>query len=167
MGRADIALKACQIISEVLRDFEIILYSSDVKSRRIARKLSRDNGLNITMYKKHQLSHEKMLELFRNARVYIGISESDGISTSLLDAISSGCFPVQTDTSCANEWISDGTTGSLVDFRDLEGIASAIQVALTDSVLVDNAALINIETAKARLSVNAISSDITQFYNSF
>ena len=167
VGRADIALKACQIISEVLRDFEIILYSSDVKSRRIARKLSRDNGLNITMYKKHQLSHEKMLELFRNARVYIGISESDGISTSLLDAISSGCFPVQTDTSCANEWISDGTTGSLVDFRDLEGIASAIQVALTDSVLVDNAALINIETAKARLSVNAISNDITQFYNSF
>jgi glycosyltransferase involved in cell wall biosynthesis len=106
-----------------------------------------------------------MLELFRSARLYIGISESDGISTSLLDAISSGCFPIQTNTSCANEWVEDGKTGSLVGFQDVKKIAEVIELALSNNALVDNAALVNIETAQTRLSVDAIGRDIAQFYN--
>jgi glycosyltransferase involved in cell wall biosynthesis len=164
VGRSDIALQACRMAFETLRDFEIILYSSDVKSRRIARRLSDEKGLKITMYDKHELSHEQMLSLFRNARIYIGISESDGISTSLLDAISSGCYPIQTNTSCANEWVADGATGSLVDFQDIHGIADAIENALKNDDLVDSASRVNIRTAKARLSSASIRRDINQFY---
>jgi glycosyltransferase involved in cell wall biosynthesis len=165
VGRADLALQACRIASESLKGFEIVLYSSDLKSRRLARSLAKDHDLNVTIYKKHKLSHEGMLELFRSARIYIGISESDGISTSLLDAISSGCFPIQTNTSCANEWVVDGETGSLVDFQDVEKIGAAIETALSNNDLVDSAALVNIETAQNRLSVDAVGRDIAQFYN--
>jgi glycosyltransferase involved in cell wall biosynthesis len=165
VGRADLALQACGIASESLKDFEIVLYSSDLKSRRLARGLAKSHNLNVTIYKKHKLSHERMLELFRSARLYIGISESDGISTSLLDAISSGCFPIQTNTSCANEWVEDGKTGSLVGFQDVKKIAEVIELALSNNALVDNAALVNIETAQTRLSVDAIGRDIAQFYN--
>ncbi len=165
VGRADLALQACRTAAESLRGFEIVLYSSDLKSRRLARGLAKDHELNVTIYKKHKLSHEKMLELFRSARIYIGISESDGISTSLLDAISSGCFPIQTNTSCANEWVVDGETGSLVDFQDVKRIGAAIETALSNDELVDSAALVNIETAQNRLSVDVVSRDIAQFYN--
>jgi glycosyltransferase involved in cell wall biosynthesis len=165
VGRADLALQACQIAAESLRGFEIVLYSSDLKSRRLARGLAKNHNISVTIYKKHKLSHEKMLELFRSARIYIGISESDGISTSLLDAISSGCFPIQTNTSCANEWVTDGLTGSLVDFNDVNSISSAIHMALTNDDLVDNAALVNIATAQSRLSGDAIGKDINQFYS--
>lgn len=165
VGRADLALQACRMASESLRNFEIVLYSSDIKSRWIARKLKKECNLNVSIYKKHELSHEKMLELFRSARIYIGISESDGISTSLLDAISSGCFPIQTNTSCANEWVTDGLTGSLVDFQDVNDISTAIRMALTNDDLVDNAALVNIATAQSRLSGDAIGKDINQFYS--
>jgi len=164
VGRADIALDACRIASEALKNFKIVLYSSDVRSRRIAKRLARETGLDITTYRKHELSHEEMLELFRNARTYVGISESDGISTSLLDAISSGCFPIQTTTSCASEWVVDGVSGLLVDFRDVNGIASAIENALTGDEFVDNAAVKNLKIAQTRLSDQTIESDIHQFY---
>jgi len=164
VGRADLALQACQIVGEGLRSYEIVLYSSDIRSRRFARRIARDLDLNVTIYKKHQLSHEEMLELFRRARIYIGISESDGISTSLLDAISSGCFPIQTNTSCADEWITDGRTGFLVDYTDLNGIAGALSRAVTDNELVDRAAIENVETARARLSTDAMRTDIDLFY---
>jgi glycosyltransferase involved in cell wall biosynthesis len=82
-----------------------------------------------------------------------------------LDAISSGCFPIQTNTSCANEWVVDGETGSLVDFQDVEKIGAAIETALSNNDLVDSAALVNIETAQNRLSVDAVGRDIAQFYN--
>jgi glycosyltransferase involved in cell wall biosynthesis len=165
VGRADIALQACWNAAENLKNFEIVLYSSDMKSRRIARRLSRTQGLSITIYKKHQLSHDAMLNLFRQARIYIGISDSDGISTSLLDAISSGCYPIQTTTSCANEWVVDGITGSLVDVKNVHGISIAVQTALADDNLVDNAAMMNISNAQRQLSGDSIHGDLTQFYN--
>jgi glycosyltransferase involved in cell wall biosynthesis len=164
VGRADLALQACRMANETLRDFEVVLYSSDAKSRRMARQLSDEKGLNITIYRKHELSHEQMLDLFRNSRIYIGISESDGISTSLLDAISSGCYPIQTNTSCANEWVEDGITGSLVDIQDINGIITAIEIALVSDDLVDAASRLNIQNAKNRLTSKLIGIDIHQFY---
>ncbi len=164
VGRADLALQACESVSESLRGFEIVLYSSDFKSRRIARRLAKSADLNITIYKKHQLSHEEMLSLFRRSRVYMGVSESDGISTSLLDSISSGCFPIQTSTSCANEWVSDGLTGCIVNFNDPKSIADALMLALTNDELVNDACRENIGTAQTRLSGNSIGRDIAQFY---
>jgi glycosyltransferase involved in cell wall biosynthesis len=167
VGRADLALEACRIAAETIKGFEIILYSSDVKSRRIARQLSIEKGLNITMFRKHELGHEQMLDFFRNSRIYIGISESDGISTSLLDAISSGCYPIQTNTSCANEWVADGVTGSLVDLHDIHGISAAIENAIKNDHLVDAASHLNIKTARTRLSSESIGQDIHQFYELF
>jgi glycosyltransferase involved in cell wall biosynthesis len=81
-----------------------------------------------------------------------------------LDAISSGCYPIQTNTSCANEWVEDGITGSLVDIQDINGIIAAIENALVSDELVDAASRLNILNAKNRLTSKLIGIDIHQFY---
>jgi hypothetical protein len=53
-----------------------------------------------------------LLEKFSKARVYIGCSASDGISTSFLEAIVQGAYPIQTNTSCAGEWVDKGFAAS-------------------------------------------------------
>ena len=94
----------------------------------------------------------------------LGVSLSDGISTSLLEAMVSGCFPIQTGTSCADEWVVDGGTGMIVDVDDVPGIAEALRRALGDDQLVDRAAEINHGVAIARLDEGAIRRKSFRFY---
>ena len=164
VGRADIALAAIGLCSNELKDYEVCLYSSDFRSRRIARRLARDNGITIKLLKKYELTHDEMLQYFRESRIYIGISMSDGISTSLLEAIASGAFPIQTDTSCADEWISHGKNGFIVDFNETQEIAELIKRALVDDDLVNSAAEINLKIAETRLSPESLKDAHLKFY---
>ena len=165
VGRADIALAAIGMCADELKNYDVCLYSSDFRSRRIARRLAKDQGITVKLLRKYELTHDEMLQYFRESRIYLGVSMSDGISTSLLEAIASGTFPIQTDTSCADEWITHGQNGFIVDFKDVEDIANSIKLALNDDELVNSAARINLEIAEARLSPAALSGSHLQFYS--
>jgi glycosyltransferase involved in cell wall biosynthesis len=164
VGRADIALRAIELAADHCKNFEIVLYSSDRRSRNIARKITKRTGLVIRALKPYEMAHEDMLNLFLSARVYLGVSMSDGISTSLLEAISSGTFPIQTNTSCVSEWVSDGGNGFIVDFNDPLAIANKIVEALSNDELVNSAATINNQIARERLSAKSMINDHLAFY---
>ena len=163
VGLADVAIEAISKCGDVIKEYEILVYSSDKKAMRLVRDLKKKTDLNISAIPKYGLSHAEMLNLFSNARIYIGISRSDGISTSLLEAMATGCFPIQTKTSCADEWIEDGVGGFLVDHLRVEDISNAIIRAATENDLVDKAANINLQIARERLR----HSDIRRQNNSF
>lgn len=164
VGRASIALEAVGSLSQLVKEYEIHVYSANRKTINIANRLKRNLGLNIHTYPKKSLSHSQVLELFKKSRVYIGVSLSDAISTSLLEAMVSGTYPIQTNTSCANEWITNGVSGSVVN-PDVEELATAIAEALGNDELVDNAAAINLDTSLQRLDNVIIQSKLENFYN--
>ncbi|MGE5189532.1 MAG: glycosyltransferase, partial [Gemmatimonadota bacterium] len=83
--------------------------------------------------------------------ISVGLSISDAISTSLLESIVMGSFPVQSWTACADEWIEDGRTGLLVPPEDPEIVEKALRRALSDDGLVDRAAGENARLAAERL----------------
>jgi glycosyltransferase involved in cell wall biosynthesis len=76
----------------------------------------------------------------------------------------SGTYPIQTNTSCANEWITNGVSGSIVP-PDVEEVAKAIESALTNDELVDSATEINLETAFEKLDDAIIQKKLASFYN--
>jgi glycosyltransferase involved in cell wall biosynthesis len=130
---------------------------------RLAKRLAKSTGLRIYTYRKKSLGHEDVLDLFQKSRVYIGVSLSDGISTSLLEAIVSGAFPIQTDTSCANEWITDGKSGIIIP-PNAESVLESLTLALKDDELVNKAAILNLHTARQRLDNSAIKAKVSGFY---
>jgi len=77
-----------------------------------------------------------------------------------------GAFPIQTDTSCASEWIENGKSGFIVRANDLAGISQAIKTALEDDALVDLAAELNFQTAQSRLDFKIVSEMSRNFYSS-
>ncbi len=164
VGRASIALQAVELAKDEFAGRPIVVYSANLKTQRLAAALARRTGLDITVHPKRALSHQQMMDLFASARAYIGISLSDGISTSLLESMVAGCFPIQTNTSCADEWVVDGSTGIIVDASDVGGIAAALRRALTDDALVDAAAVANHEVAVARLGDESIRRKSFGFY---
>ena len=74
------------------------------------------------------------------ARVMIGAGISDGISTTLLESMAMGCFPIQSNTSCCDEWFEDGVGGFRFSPHDVAQLAALITCAMSDDGLVDAAA---------------------------
>ena len=165
VGRAELALEALEQVRDLLDDYQIVVYSADPKVRRISRKLSTQHSLDISLHRRGSLTHDQVINLFSKARIYLGISLSDGLPNSLQEAMVLGAFPIQTNTSCADEWIVDAKSGFIVDPHNPTLIISALRKALENDALVDAASKINMDTAQQRLSVGFISKLVHGFYN--
>jgi glycosyltransferase involved in cell wall biosynthesis len=129
VGRAKIALGAVEMITGSLAGMEIVIYSANKSVARMAKRISKRSGLRITSHKKGELNHSQMLALFASSKIYVGLSESDGISTSLLESMAMGAIPVQTSTSCCDEWFQD--SGVSVSEISVSSVASAILQGLS------------------------------------
>lgn len=162
-GRALAGLRALRLAADVLKGYRIGVYLAGDESVRIsAELLEHESGIPVEMIP--SCSHEEMLRWHGRARVSIGLSISDAISTSFLEAIMMGSFPIQSNTSCANEWIKCGETGFLVPPEDPQVIADAIRRAVTDDELVDRAAEINAQTVRERLDQSVIRPQVVAMY---
>lgn len=164
VGRALVALDAVESLQHDLRDYEIVVYSANLKVARRALQIGKKLGLKISVHKKNSLSHQEVLDIFGKARIYVGLSLSDGISTSLLEAMSMGAFPVQTSTSCADEWITPGKSGVLIRNLNADGVISAMELALKDDALVDEAVGINKEALRSKANPEALKQSAKAFY---
>ena len=161
VGRAHIALQALESISAELQDYEIVVYSCNLSTKRLATQVAKRTGLTITAYSKGALTHDVMVEKFSRSLIYSGLSLSDGISTSMLEAMAMGAIPVQTSTACCDEWFSE--TGVAIETLAAEEVAQGIQRAIGLALTTDSAAK-NRETIRARASREEIAKQALAFY---
>ena len=161
VGRAHIALQALEAISAELQDYEVVVYSCNLSTRRLATQMAKRTGLKVTAYSKGALSHDEMVEKFSKSLIYVGLSLSDGISTSMLEAMARGAIPVQTSTACCDEWFSD--TGVAIQNLTAEEVAHGIQRAIGLALTSDSAAK-NRDTVRARASREEIARQAISFY---
>ena len=168
-GRALVGLHALERCSDLLkkRNYELIIYSTIPKSdvAMASELFSQKTGVKTTILP-DGTSHRKILKAFGQSRLYLGLSISDAISTSLLEALAMGSFPIQSNTSCADEWIEDNKTGILVTPEDPEIIEKAIKKALNDDNLVDFAAKANWQVAQKRLAKKLLKEKTIDLYAS-
>jgi glycosyltransferase involved in cell wall biosynthesis len=131
VGRASWALLALERLKHEIQGLEVVVFSTNRKTGRLARQIERRSHLKISIHKKGSLSHEQMMELLAASRIYIGVSLSDGLSTSMLEAIVNGCFAVQTSTACTEGVLHDGVNGLLIRDLSPEGVLSALAKAIS------------------------------------
>lgn len=164
-GRALTALKALEKCVPYLEDYTLTVYSIQPRSgvTKAVNDFTQKTGIK-TKIVPLGTSHDEMLKMHSRARISISISISDAISTSLLEAMVMGSFPIQSNTACADEWIVNNESGAIVPHDNIEVIAESIKKALIDNGFVDSAAKINWQTAKDRLSEDVIKKKIDFFY---
>lgn len=163
VGRALTALDAVERCAPALKDYQIVVFSASTEVHERVDELRNFVGLNIRILP--QANHEYMLRMFSRSRIYLGVSLSDAISTSLLEALAMGAFPIQTNTSCCNEWIEDGVSGFEIPADDVAVIADRLHRAVVDDALVDRASAINWETARTRLDQSFLKQKAISFYD--
>jgi glycosyltransferase involved in cell wall biosynthesis len=161
-GRAMVALEAIERCAEQLKGFQIIVYAASPEIHGRVDELREWLKLDIRLL--HHVPHDYMLRMFSRARVYLGVSASDAISTSLLEAMAMGAFPIQTNTSCCTEWIQNGVTGMEIPQDNPHVIAECLKVALTNDAVVDDAATLNWTTVVQRLDEQMLREKAKGYY---
>jgi len=151
-GRALVGLRAIERSAEILKGYKVVVFSNALNDDiQIAVNLLRRNK-NIEIELLPEFSpHQEILRYHSLARLSIGLSICDGISTSLLEAMAMGSFPIQSNTACAEEWIEHGRTGFIVTPEDSDKVEEAIRKAIEDDNLVDRASEINEQIIRNRL----------------
>lgn len=162
-GRALFGLRAIELCADLLEGYRVCVYSAYTEDVKVSVELMAQKGIPIEIIPR--LPHnDDILRIFGQSRIYMGLSLADGASTSMLQSMVMGAFPIQSNTACADEWIKDGETGLIVHPEDVEGIAAALRRALTDDALVNGAALENAKVAEARLDYATVKHQVVDLY---
>lgn len=147
-GQALKALECIEEISQELRDYEITLFSCNKVTIKAARKLAKRTGLQVTAHGKGKLKNEDVHKLLSESVALVSLSTSDGVPASMLEAMANGAIPIQSDTSCCAEYLTDGIGGFLVRWDDKEQIKEKLRFILADSSFRESAATANFSRLK-------------------
>jgi len=164
-GRALVGIRALERCSDILEGYKIYIFSAEdnIDVKIAASVFTHDTGIK-TVILPNSLKHQEILKMHGLARVYIGLSITDAISTSMLEAMVMGSFPIQSKTACVKEWFKNGKTGIMVEPEDPEEVEKAIRVALLDDSLVDNAAKLNYKMLYERIEKSKIKEIVLNNY---
>ncbi len=161
-GRALVAVEAIEACADLLHEYEIVVYAASSEVLKKLRALQHQKKLKITSLPRSP--HRTMLELFGRSRIALAVNVTDGIPNAMLEAMTLGTFPIQSDTQSTAEWITQGVNGILVDPQDPGSVARAMQRALRDDALIDSAAAHNLRLVSERLDVSVVRPRVIEMY---
>jgi glycosyltransferase involved in cell wall biosynthesis len=163
-GRALLALSAIALAHRHLKGFKIeISLIGEFVNDWVAR-LRSELHLDVEV-SPYLDNHNEAIDRLSEARAVIGVGISDGISTTLLEAMAVGTLPIQSNTACADEWVEHGKSGLIVSPHNTASIADAVIRAASDDAFVDQAAEINLRTVKLRWDATLNGTRVWEIYD--
>jgi glycosyltransferase involved in cell wall biosynthesis len=163
-GLAVQAIDALSIIRDEISGYTIELYSCEKRVAKHALDVFRGTEVIVKTHPKFALSHSQMLGLFRRSKIAIGLSRSDGLPASMLEAMSQGAFPVQTSTACIEGWIKDGVSGLVVEEPNATNLAARMKSLLGANEKLKRAADTNTKTIESKYSDSSIQESAARIY---
>jgi len=163
VGRFFVGLYALELVRDLLEGYTINVFSPSEPSRYVAELFAIEQGIQVRLIE--NVTKEEMFSVFARSRICMGVSLSDGLPASLVEGMAMGAFPLQTNTSVADEWLEDGVSGMLIPPNDPSVIAEKLRQALTNDKLVDNAAEINFQTVMDRADAEKLGKRIIDIYD--
>ena len=167
-GRGLVVLKALIQLKKQLKNYKILVFGADSEVLKFSRKSNLEDELNISIYSRAKfLPHKEILKLMGEALIYIGNSNSDGMPNTLLEAITMGAFPIQSNPGGATEEvITHNENGMLInDCENVEEIKGHVISALSNSKLIEKAFIINQMEVKPQFARELISKQVLTAYN--
>ena len=167
VGRAHTAIRALITNADLLRSYQIHIYSVSLWLFPYLRWVRHFYSLNIVAHRKKALTHEQIMRLFSRARISLSVSLSDGFSGSSREAAWSGAFPIESKGSCVAEWLQPGQSCLLVDPESDESVAGVLRNAILDDELVDSAMTLNREYARMFSSESVRTAALSEYVSLF
>ena len=164
-GRGGLAIEAVTKVLEENPELTAYFYSvtDDLLAQIVEVEAKYGDRVKYSTLKK-PISHAKLQNIFSSSKIYIGCSISDGISTSFLEAIINGVYPIQTNTSCAGEWLEKGIVASLINLDSTE-LEMELNRIISEKGSIEEAIVSNLKVASAFLDYGKIRNESLLFYS--
>ena len=166
-GRFGLIFEAIRAVERILLeypDYELVITSVTQDAQNAVREVKERFPQRTTYFLlENSQSHEAIMGFLSESSIFVGASKSDGISTTFLEALVSGCYAIQTNTSCANEWLDRGFIASIVETNS-ESIYNEIKRVIDNELLRIQAYDTNIGLAREQLDYNTIAQIALSFY---
>lgn len=163
-GRGFEGLRVFQHCANLLRDYKIVVYLPQGNVHGAVDYVRYVSNLDISVLPENT-RHEDLLRLFGSARISIALGMFDGTPHSMLESMALGAYPIQSNTADTRGWIDHGVNGHVVPPDNLEAIASALQKALADDHLVDQADQLNYKLIRTRKDPDKFRQMIADIYH--
>lgn len=126
--------KRCDLIPQLIRYLEessidyVMSIAGDGELLETIHDYVKTNNLVEKVKLLGYLGKEKMTDFWDAQDIYINISEYEGTSLSMLEAMRSGCVPLVTNVSGVRDYIYDGYSGFVFDIGDLRHIVERVKL---------------------------------------
>ncbi len=108
------------------------IVAGEGKQRSYLESLAQRSGVSDSVRFVGWIAHHEMPQYLASSEVYVSTSLSDGMPSSLLEAMASGLAPVLTDITANRQWVKDEENGFLVPEKDYKVLADRIVRLLKD-----------------------------------
>ncbi|MFX0197080.1 MAG: glycosyltransferase [Candidatus Hodarchaeota archaeon] len=132
-------LKGFSFLKRVGFEEKLVIVGGGPEEKRL-KKITEDLGISDHINFMGWVPHCKVAEYLRASQIYLSMSLSDGASTSLLEAMACGAFPIVSDIAANREWIVHGDNGFLVSPLDSRELARCVMEAINNPNLMEKAA---------------------------
>jgi glycosyltransferase involved in cell wall biosynthesis len=98
--------------------------------------------------------NEKLPDLLRQSALYVAFPTTEGVSSSLFEAMAMGCFPIVSDLPANQAFLSQKMNGILVPIKNVSQLGAAILFAVENPQIAENAILKNREYIEKHVDFN-------------
>jgi len=164
LGRCIAVLKAIQNLKELIENFEIVIFGAHQSVFDFVQNSEMYSWGNLKIYA--NISHHEVLVYMGKSKFYIGNSMSDGLPNTLLEAICSGTFPIQSNPGrVTEEVIKDGFNGKLIiNPEDVEQLKNIIKETIKKEDINLGIAY-NLNLVSPKLEMKYIAAEVKKAYN--
>ncbi|MFV8373958.1 glycosyltransferase [Flavobacterium sp. LB1P71] len=123
--RHDIILKSFALLNQKGMDFTLTIIGDGTqlsKLKDLAKDLGIENKVNFT----GRIPNTALPKLLQQSNIYISMPITEGVSSSLFEAMATNCYPIVTDIAGNQSWIKHRENGQLVPVDDFEMLAEEL-----------------------------------------
>ena len=169
VGEAIQILKAIELLpKDIQENYTFLVYSADIEIINYIKASKTLSLLSFNVLPRHlKVLNEALLNRMSQSIIHIGNNISDGMPNTMLEAMSRGCFPIQSNPGNASaEVIQHGINGFLIeDVFDAESISNYISSAISDKKRLIDAAAFNYNLIAEKYNREQLKLDIVDLYS--
>ncbi len=120
-----IILKAFSSLNKQNIDFKLTIVG-DGNQNRILQELSKKLNIEDKVIFTGRIPNSELPALLQKSNIYISMPTTEGVSSSLFEAMASGCYPIVTDIAGNQAWIKHRENGQLIEVNNFQLLADEI-----------------------------------------
>ena len=162
--RHETILAAFRILKKKGLSFELIIVGDGPLKENLIQSAI-DKNIQQEVIFTGRIDNNQLPQYLANSDLYVSMPCSEGVSTSLFEAMASGCYPIVSNLPGNRAWITNEVNGHLINVDDAANLAGALEWYAIHRKTLLNTLMSNRETVEQQCSYQKNMANICKKYH--